>query len=202
MAVAMVVGTGAFIGISTLNTLVDKLVPSNDGSNFGEETLNDSTIEHEEKNNKSATFLFDFKNGSTTLIIIIIGGIVTLLLAIGCCIFFCGCSRFNSRFCCRKANTTTEEPVYRERYCELQRQIFTPAKITEMRSTQHQRQVNNQAKIIEMRSTQNDNKIEEIVQLPNVDQTLYTVISKKEEEKKSPYRQRQRSPCKEPRERK
>ena len=52
MAVAMVGAGGALIGISTLtNTLVDKLVPSNDGSNFGEETLNDSTIEHEEKNN-------------------------------------------------------------------------------------------------------------------------------------------------------
>ena len=30
-----------------------------------------------------------------------------------------------------------------------------------------------------MRSTQNDNKIEKIVQLPNVDQTKYTVISEK-----------------------
>ena len=29
------------------------------------------------------------------------------------------------------------------------------------------------------RQEQNDNKIEEIVQLPNVDQTLYTVISGK-----------------------
>ena len=184
MAVAMVVGTG------------------NHGTNFGEETLNDSTIEDEEKNNRSATFFFDFENGSTTLIIIIIGGIVTLVLAMGCCIFFCGCSRFGSRFCCRKANTTTEEAVYRERFYELQRQVFTPAKIMEMRSTQDQRQVNNQAKIIEMRSTQNDNKIEEIVQLPNVDQTLYTVISEKNKKKKSPYKQRQRSPCKEPRERK
>ena len=46
MAVAMVVAGGALIGVSTLmNTLVDKLVPSNDGSNFGEEMLNDSTIE-------------------------------------------------------------------------------------------------------------------------------------------------------------
>ena len=53
-----------------------------------------------------------------------------------------------------------------------------------------------------MRSTQNHNKIEEIVQLPNVDQTLYTVISEKNKKKKSHYRQRQRSPCKEPRERK
>merc|ERR1712030_177861 len=100
---------------------------------------NDSTIEHEEKNNRAATFFFDFENGSTTLIIIIIGRIVTLVLAIGCCIFFCGCSRFGSRFCCRKANTTTEEPVYRERFYELQRQFFTPEKILEMRSTQDQR---------------------------------------------------------------
>merc|ERR1712105_29284 len=186
MAVAMVVGTGAFIGISTLNTLVNKLVPSNDGTNFGEETLNDSTIENEETNNILATFLFDFENGSTTLIIIIIGGIVTLLLAIGCCIFFCRCSRFGSQFFCRKSNTTTEEPVYRERFYELQYQVFTPAKIMEMRSTQHQRQVNNQAKIIEMRSTQNDNKKEEIVQLPNVDQTIYTVISEKNNKKNRP----------------
>merc|ERR1712074_521603 len=100
------------------------------------------------------------------------------------------------------ANTTTEEAVYRERFYELQHQVFTPAKIMEMRSTQDQCQVNNQAKIIEMRSTQNYNKIEEIVQLPNVDQTLYTVISGKNNKKKSRYRQRQRSPCKEPREQK
>ena len=53
----------------------------------------------------------------------------------------------------------------------------------EMRSTQDQRQVNNEAKIIEMRSTQNDNKIEEIVQLPNVYQTLYTVITGKNKKK-------------------
>ena len=47
----------------------------------------------------------------------------------------------------------------------------------ERRSTQDQRQVNNQAKIIEMKSTQKDNKIEEIIQLPNLHETLYTVIS-------------------------
>ena len=84
MTVAMVVAGSTIIGISTLtNKLVDKLLPSNDGSNFGEETLNDSTIENEEKTNGSATFFFYFENGTTTLIIIIIGGIVTLLLAIG-----------------------------------------------------------------------------------------------------------------------
>ena len=33
------------------------------------------------------------------------------------------------------------------------------------------------------RQEQNDNKIEEIVQLPNVAQTLYTVISGKKEER-------------------
>ena len=84
MTVAMVVAGTTIHGISTvINKLVDKLLPSNDGSNFCEEMLNDSTIEHEEKNNRSATFLFDFENGSTTLIIIIIGGIVILLLEIG-----------------------------------------------------------------------------------------------------------------------
>jgi len=113
----MVVAGTTLFGISTLtNTLVDKLLPSNDGSNFGEETLNNSTIGHEEKNNRSATFLFDFENGSTSLIIIIICGIVTLLLAMGCCIFFCGCSRFGSRFCCRKSNTTRGKEFYREQW--------------------------------------------------------------------------------------
>ena len=74
--------------------------------------------------------------------------------------------------------------MYRERFYELKCQVFT------------------QAKIMKMRSTQNDNKIEEMLQLPNVDQTLYTVISEKNKKKKSPYKQRQSSPCKEPRERK
>ena len=122
MTVAMVVAGSTIIGISSLtNKIVDKLLPSNDGSNFGEEMLNDSTIEHEEKNNRSATFLFDFENGSTTLIIIIIGGIVTLLLAIGCCIFFWGCSRFYFPFCCRKSNTTRGIEFYREQYYAPQR---------------------------------------------------------------------------------
>ena len=50
MAVAMVVAGGAFTGITFLaNTLVDKLVPSNDGSNFGEETLNDSQLKMKRK---------------------------------------------------------------------------------------------------------------------------------------------------------
>ena len=52
MAVAMVVAGGAITGITLLaNTLAEKLLPSNDGSIFGEETLNNSTIGHEEKNN-------------------------------------------------------------------------------------------------------------------------------------------------------
>ena len=175
MAVAMVVGTGAFIGILTLtNTLVNKLVPSNDGTNFGEETLNDSTIENEEKNNRSATFLFDFENGSTTLIIIIIGGIVTLLLAIGCCIFFCGCSRFGSQFCCRKSNTTTGEQLYKERLYDLQRKVINNEiyEYPKFEDNEHKNENNG-------RQEQNDNKIEKIVQLPNVDQTQYTVISEK-----------------------
>lgn len=45
MTVAMVVTGSTLIWISTLkNTLVDKLLPSNDESNFVDETLNDSTI--------------------------------------------------------------------------------------------------------------------------------------------------------------
>merc|ERR1712105_470578 len=156
MAVAMVVGTGAFIGISTLNTLVNKLVPSNDGTNFGEETLNDSTIENEETNNRSATFLFDFENGSTTLIIIIIGGIVTLLLAIGCCIFFCGCSRFGSRFCCRKSNTTTGEQLYKEKLYELQRKVMNNEiyEYPKFEDNEHKNEDNG-------RQEQNDNNIEQ-----------------------------------------
>ena len=138
MTVAMVVAGITIIGISTLtNKLVDKLLPSNDGSNFSEETLNDSTIEHEEKNNRSATFLFDFENGSTTLIIIIIGGIVTLLLAMGCCIFFCGCSWFDFRFCCRKSNTTRGTEFYREQWYAHQSKVNNPPHIIEIKWDQH-----------------------------------------------------------------
>ena len=49
MAMAMIAG-GAITGITLLTKeIADKLLPSNDGSNFGEETLNNSTIGHEEK---------------------------------------------------------------------------------------------------------------------------------------------------------
>ena len=133
----MVVAGSTIIGISSLtNKIVNKLLPSNDGSNFGEEMLNDSTIEHEEKTNRLATFFFYFENGSTTLIIIIIGGIVTLLLAMGCCIFFCGCSGFDFQFCCKKQNTTRGTEFYREQWYAHQRQVNNPPQIIEMRSTQ------------------------------------------------------------------
>ena len=65
-----IIGAGALEGvgmvyavISLTNTLIEKLVPDNDASDIGQETLNNSTIEHEEKSHRSATFLFDFKNG-------------------------------------------------------------------------------------------------------------------------------------------
>ena len=141
MTVAIVVAGTPLFGISTLtNTLVDKLLPSNDGSNFGEETLNNSTIGHEEKNNRSATFLFDFENGNTSLIIILICGIVTFLLGIGCCIFFCGCSRFG----CRKSNTTRGQEFYREQFYATQCQVNNAAQVIEMTSRQ------------EIRSTEHD----------------------------------------------
>jgi len=115
MAVAIMAG-GAVTGITLLaKEIADKLLPSNDGSNFGEETLNNSTIGHEEKNKRSSTFFFDFEDGNTSLIIILICGIVTFLLGIGCCIFFCGCSRFG----CRKSKTTRGQEFYREHFMEL-----------------------------------------------------------------------------------
>ena len=53
MAMAFMVG-GAVTGIILLTKeIADKLLPSNHESNFGEETLNNSTIGHEEKNNRS-----------------------------------------------------------------------------------------------------------------------------------------------------
>merc|ERR1712090_127580 len=108
------------------------------------------------KNNRSATFLFDFQNGSTILIIIIICGIVTLLLAIGCCIFFCGCSRFGSQFCCRKSNTTTGEQLYKEKLYELQRKVINNEiyEYPKFEDNEHKNEDN-------CKKEQNDNKIEE-----------------------------------------
>ena len=49
-----IIGAGALEGvgmvyavISLTNTLIEKLVPDNDASDIGQETLNNSTIEHE-----------------------------------------------------------------------------------------------------------------------------------------------------------
>ena len=155
--------------------------------------------------------MFDFENGSTSLIIILICGIVTFLLGIGCCIFFCGCSRFG----CRKSNTTRGQEFYREQWYAHQRQVNNPAEIIEMRSRQeitsteheekyefykthfydYQNRIKNEnsqdtIKKYEYpkfednehnedngRKEQNDDQIEEIVQLPNVAQAVYTVIS-------------------------
>ena len=48
MGAGVLVGAGVFYGITSVaNTLVDKLVPDNDGSDIGQETLNNLTIEHE-----------------------------------------------------------------------------------------------------------------------------------------------------------
>ena len=51
--------------------------------------LNNLTIEHEERSQRSATFLFDFENGSSQLIIILIGGILALVIAVDCCMLLC-----------------------------------------------------------------------------------------------------------------
>ena len=58
--------------------------------------------------------------------------IVIFLLGIGCCIFFCGCSRF----ACRKSNTTRGQEFYREHFYATQRQDNNAAQIIEMRSRQ------------------------------------------------------------------
>ena len=117
MAMAMMAG-GAITGITLLTKeIANKLLPSNDGSNFGEEMLDNSTNGHEEKNSRSSTFFFDFEDGNTALIIILICGIVTFLLGIGCCIFFCSCSQFG----CRKSNTTRGPEFYREQWYAHQR---------------------------------------------------------------------------------
>ena len=50
MGAGVLVGAGLIYGIkSVAKALINKLVPDNDGSDIGQETLNNSTIEHEEK---------------------------------------------------------------------------------------------------------------------------------------------------------
>ena len=125
MAMAMITGSA----IAGVTLLTNTLLTSNGGTNFGQETLTNSRIGHEEKNSRSSTFFFDFEDGDTALIIILICGIVTFLLGIGCCIFFCGCSRFG----CRKSNTTRGQEFYREHFYATQRQVNNAAQIIEMR---------------------------------------------------------------------
>ena len=128
MAIAMIIGSA----IAGVTLLTNTLLTSNGGTNFGQETLNNSTIGHEEKNSRSSTFFFYFEDGNTALIIILICGIVTFLLGIECCIFFCVCSQFG----CRKSNTTRGQEFYREQWYAHQCQVNNPAQIIEMRSRQ------------------------------------------------------------------
>ena len=145
MGAGVIAGAGVIYGITSLvKTLINKLVPDNDGSDIGQETLNNSTIEHEEKSHRSATFLFDFENGSSQLIIIIIGGILALVIAVGCCMLLCRYCQFSSLYCCKKSNSKRGIDFYREHfYVHIQPSAGarrgvavgnTPAQIMEMRS--------------------------------------------------------------------
>ena len=135
MGAGVISGVGVIYGIISLaDTLINKLVPDNDGSDIGQETLNNLTIEHEERSHRSATFLFDFKNGSSQLIIIIIGGILALVIAVGCCMLLCRYCQFSSLYCCRKSNSGRGNDFYREQFYAHQREVNNPAQIMEMRS--------------------------------------------------------------------
>ena len=53
MSASVLAGAGVFYGIkSVANTIVNKLVPDNNGSDNGQETLNNLTIEHEERSQR------------------------------------------------------------------------------------------------------------------------------------------------------
>ena len=163
-------------------------------------------IEHEEKSQRSATFLFDFENGSSQLIIIIIGGILALVIVVGCCMLLW-------RYCCKKSNSSD---FYREQFYAILCDINTPGQRMEMRSRRalpsiphdtrnqtinkfnysHKQHVNNnrnQYPVIEKKEEknedngteeQNGNKMQEIAELPNVAETLYPFIGKGHQNKK------------------
>ena len=57
MAMAMITGSA----IAGVTLLTNTLLTSNGGTNFGQETLTNSTIGHEEKNNRSSTFFLTLK---------------------------------------------------------------------------------------------------------------------------------------------
>merc|ERR1712030_188823 len=71
--------------------------------------------------------------------------------------------------------TPQQEKSYKERLYDLQRKVMNN-KIYEYPKFEDNEDNG--------RQEENDNKIEEIVQLPNVDQTLYTVVSGKNKKKK------------------
>ena len=64
--------------------------------------------------------------------------------------------------------------MYKERLYDLQHKVINNEiyEYPKFEDNEHKNEKNG-------RQEQNDNKIEKIVQLPNVDQTQYTVISKK-----------------------
>ena len=52
------------------------------GTDFGEEVLTNSKIEHEEKESIASWFYFDFENGNIALLIILTCGILLFILSV------------------------------------------------------------------------------------------------------------------------
>ncbi len=136
----MVVAVIALLATAATSLMSFALLYNTSGkSDFGQEVLTNSRIEHEEKKSIASSFFFDFENGDSALLIILTCGILLFILSLGCCLFFCGSSCFGCRRCKR-----TREDFYREQYYANRREVNNvngnnTTEVIEMTSREHNR---------------------------------------------------------------
>ena len=68
-------------------------------TDFGQEVLTNSRIEHEENKSITSSFFFYFENEEHKIIIFVTCRILLFLVTLGCCLFFWGCCGFGCRKC-------------------------------------------------------------------------------------------------------
>jgi len=109
------------------------LLANNSGKiHFGQESLTNSRIEHEENKSITSSFFFYFENGEHKIIIFVTCGILLFLVTLRCCLFFWGCCGFGG---CRKYKTRGQD-FYREQFYANLHQVNNGAEGIEMTSRQ------------------------------------------------------------------
>ena len=116
----MVLVVIAFLATAAGSLMSYALLGNTSGkTDFSQEVLTNSRIEHEENKSITSSFLpteqkaHDFENGEHKIIIFVTCGILLFLVTLGFCLFFWGCCGFGG---CRKYNRTIREDFYTEQF--------------------------------------------------------------------------------------